>query len=108
MDDIVATLIGGAIGEELFRKLAKKRYFLPSLFLLQVVVVELIFMVLTLGLSAVDIAKGREEWVSLGHYVSQFINFHFCLVQPWALLFSCFGATLGTLSYLWHRRQMTR
>lgn len=108
MDDIVATLVGGAIGEELFRKLAKKRFFPFYLLVAQIIIFELIFMLLTILLYIGDLYSGRDYWVSMKKFAVDFFRVHFVWTQPWALMLCSFLATLGTLSYMWHRRQMTK
>lgn len=104
MDDFITGLLVGVFGEELFRKISKNRIAVPLLFVSILVLVELIFIILTLILSISDFYTGKENWVSASSFFSAFIEFHFVMAQPYALLFSAFLALLGTLSYLWHRK----
>lgn len=104
MDDFITGLLVGVFGEELFRKISKNRINVLLLFLSILVLVELIFMILTLILGFADIFTGKTNWVSASNFFFEFMEFHFVIVQPYALLFSAFIALLGTLSYLWHRK----
>lgn len=104
MDDFITGLLVGIFGEELFRKISKNKIAVPLLFVSILVLVELIFMILTLILGVADIFTGKTNWVSASNFLFEFVEFHFVIVQPYALLFSAFIALLGTLSYLWHRK----
>ena len=104
MDDFITGLLVGVFGEELFRKISKNRIAVPLLFVSILILVELIFIILTLILSISDFYTGKANWVSVSDFFSAFIEFHFVMAQPYALFFSAFLALLGTLSYLWHRK----
>ena len=106
-DDFVSGLIEGlasSFGEDLFRKISRNKIAIPLLFVTIVVFVEIGFMFFTLILCMRDVFIGERTWASASDFFSEFINFHFVMVQPYALLFSSFLALLGTLSYLWHRK----
>ena len=104
MDDFVTGLLVGACGEDLFRKIARKKYFLPFFFLFLIIITQIMVVIFFLILEIYSIFKGDSDFINFQTFLFEFLKFSFLIIQPYALLFSAFISLLGTLSYLWHRK----
>ena len=106
-DDFVSGLIEGlasSFGEDLFRKIARKKYFLPAFFLFLTIITQVVVSVFIILLSISGIFNGYYSDKPISIFLFDGLKGIFFDSQPYALLFSAFVALLGTLSYLWHRK----
>lgn len=103
MDDFITGLLVGVFGEELFRKIARKRYFVPAFFAFLLLAVQLLIALITLFISLPSLFDGYYSDKPTSVFFIDFIGGVIFESQPYALLFSAVIALLGTISYLWHR-----
>ena len=96
--------LASSFGEDLFRKMARKKYSLPALFLFLTIITQIIIAIFIMLLSVPSIFDGYYSDKPISIFLLDWVKGIFFDSQPYALLFSSFLALLGTLSYLWHRK----